>query len=111
LLAGGVFVASCNSNPQEKKAGSQANDAELNPEHSKESTELICGDYSNVSKEELDKRKKLGYADKSPDPERECVECNLYIPNGQEKKCGGCILFQGPVNAEGTCTYWAEQVS
>lgn len=117
IAAGGAALTSCNS--ESPKEGQAAKDAALKatPDTAKSASagsgadDFKCGDYSNVSKEELAKRKKLGYEEKSSDPERECIKCNLFIPKGDEKTCGGCILFKGPVNKDGSCTYWVEQVS
>ncbi|ACU02583.1 MULTISPECIES: high-potential iron-sulfur protein [Pedobacter] len=117
VVAGGAVLSSCNGDsPKESgtvtgetpKAGA---DTAKSASAGSGADDFKCGDYSNVSPEELAKRKKLGYVEKSPDPERECQKCNLFIPKGAEKTCGGCILFKGPVNKEGSCTYWAEQVS
>lgn len=117
LTAGTAVLSSCN--PESPKEGQVAKDAapKATPDTAtsasaaKGAEDFKCGDYSNVSPEELAKRKKLGYEEHASDPERECVKCNLFIPKGEEKTCGGCILFKGPVNKDGSCTYWAEQVS
>lgn len=110
VFAGGALFTSCNS--ETKEQAKQVQDTASKAASETTSTdEFICGDYSKVSKEELAKRKKLGYEEKSSDPERECQKCNLFIPKGEEKECGGCILFKGPVSKEGSCTYWVEQVS
>lgn len=69
-----------------------------------------CDDFTGVSKAEIEKRKELGYVKESPIPDNQCDNCNLYIPQGTEKACGGCMLFDGPVQALGYCTYWAPQV-
>lgn len=111
VFGGGIFVAGCNSETKKEIKVPQDTAATAKATPGSSSEEMICGDYSNVSKEELDKRKKLGYEEKSSDPERECIKCNLFIPKGKDKECGGCILFKGPVNNVGSCTYWAEQVS
>ncbi|MDB5262770.1 MAG: hypothetical protein JWQ14_2051 [Adhaeribacter sp.] len=66
-----------------------------------------CDDLTGVPASEIDKRKKLAYVNKSPIPESKCGNCNLYLPPGKDKACGGCMLFKGPVRAEGYCTYWA----
>lgn len=116
VVAGGAMLSSCNSDsPKEGEAAKDAaaksgSDTTKSASAGNGADDFKCGDYSNVSPEELAKRKKLGYVDKSPDTERECVKCNLFIPKGAEKTCGGCILFKGSVNKEGSCTYWAEQV-
>lgn len=66
-----------------------------------------CDDLSKVSNSEQKKRKGLGYVEESPMPDKQCENCNLYIPPEEGKACGECILFEGPVFAEAYCTYWA----
>ena len=69
-----------------------------------------CGDLSGVSESELEKRNKLGYVREAPVPEKQCNMCKLYLPPKTDEKCGGCMLFKGPVDAKGSCTYWAPLV-
>ena len=69
-----------------------------------------CSDYSGVSESELDKRNKFGYARQAPTPDKQCNLCKLYLPPKKDEKCGGCMLFKGPVDANGSCTYWAPLV-
>ncbi len=66
-----------------------------------------CDDLTGVSAEEIEKRKKLAYVNKTPIPDSHCSNCALYIPPAKDKPCGGCMLFKGPVRAEGYCAYWA----
>lgn len=65
-----------------------------------------CNDFTGVSTEELEKRKKLGYVEKSEVPESNCANCGLYLPPPNDAACGGCLLFKGPVHAEGHCIQW-----
>lgn len=66
-----------------------------------------CDDLTGVSAEEVAKRKKLAYVNKTPIPDSHCSNCALYLPAAKDKPCGGCMLFKGPVRAEGYCAYWA----
>ncbi len=66
-----------------------------------------CDDLTGVAPEEIEKRKKLAYVNSSPIPDSNCANCALHIPAKAGKNCGGCILFKGPVRAEGYCAYWA----
>ena len=93
LFAGGLLAAGCGGGKKETKEEDVAS----------------CQDYSKLSSEDIAARKKLGYTDTSPDPEKFCKLCNLYKPAKEGAKCGGCLLFKGPVEAEGSCTYWAPQ--
>jgi len=69
-----------------------------------------CSDYSGVNESELEKRNKFGYARQAPAPDKQCNLCKLYLPPKTGEKCGGCMLFKGPVDANGSCTYWAPLV-
>jgi len=66
-----------------------------------------CDDIRQVSEAELAKRKSFGYVKESPLADNQCSNCNLYLPPKEPQPCGECILFKGPVRAEGYCTYWA----
>lgn len=69
-----------------------------------------CSDLAGVDPTDVQKRKSLGYTNKSPLPDGQCDNCKLWVPAKEGKECGGCLLFTGPVNPEGHCTYWAPQV-
>lgn len=96
FLSGGIILSSCGEKKEQKSQESAASD---NP----------C-DINKVSAEELQKREQLGYVKASPIPDNQCNNCNLYLPPSTNKNCAGCMLFKGPVNAEGYCTYWAPKV-
>ena len=69
-----------------------------------------CGDLSGVTQEQIAVREKLGYVNESPLPDNQCQNCNLYLPPKEGERCGGCMLFKGPVYASGYCTYWTPKV-
>ena len=94
LAGGGVLLPRCVS--KDTESGSKAKPTSANP----------CQDLDGVSAAEIQKRENLGYVSESPIEDNQCNNCNLYLPP-QDKACGGCILFEGPVEAEGYCTYWA----
>ncbi|MGX5816703.1 high-potential iron-sulfur protein [Chitinophaga lutea] len=66
-----------------------------------------CKDLTGVSKEEQEKRQKLGYVEETPIADSKCGNCKLYLPPGEGETCGGCSLFKGPVEENGYCTYYA----
>lgn len=68
-----------------------------------------CADFSQVSEAELEKRKALGYEEVTPFTDKQCDNCQLFIPAKEGKNCGGCMLFKGPVFDNAHCTYWAPQ--
>jgi len=66
-----------------------------------------CDDFSGVMEAELQKRKQFAYVKQAPDANKTCNSCKLYLPPKAGERCGGCMLFKGPVDANGSCTYWA----
>ena len=66
-----------------------------------------CDDVSKISEAEIKKREGFGYVEESPMPDKQCHNCQLYLPPKEGQACGGCALFKGPVFEEGYCTYWA----
>ena len=66
-----------------------------------------CGDLSKTSEAEIKKREGFGYVEESPMPDKNCRNCQLYLPPKEGNPCGGCALFKGPVFEEAYCTYWA----
>lgn len=69
-----------------------------------------CSDLTGVPENDLELRKKFAYVKQSPIADNQCDNCNLYLPPKEGSPCGGCMLFKGPVYAEGYCTYWAPKV-
>ncbi|WP_343305805.1 high-potential iron-sulfur protein [Chitinophaga niabensis] len=94
LLLGGAFIFSGCGDGQK-------------PAATKDKKPTSCSDLSGISAEEKDKRKKLGYVEKSPIPDSKCGNCKLYLPPGKDEHCGSCSLFKGPIEVEGYCTYYA----
>ena len=88
-----IGIGSCSTN--EKKANTSTNP---------------CLDYSELSREDLEKRKSLGYVEKAPAEDKQCGNCNLWLPPKTGEQCGLCQLFKGPVPSEAYCVYWAPQV-
>ncbi len=99
LLGGMLLLNSCGESgkPETNKTGTP-------------SSSDPCHDFTGVSAEELDKRKRFAYVDKSAVPGNTCSNCSLYIPWQNQTACGGCLLFKGPVMAEGHCTQWAAKI-
>jgi hypothetical protein len=98
FLGGGLIILSC--------------DAKKNTTRDEHSVNfnIPCNDLSGLSENDLKIRENLGYVHESPIPDNKCNNCNLWIPPVTEHVCGGCMLFKGPVNSTGYCTYWAPQV-
>ncbi|MEO8762742.1 MAG: hypothetical protein ABI416_00550 [Ginsengibacter sp.] len=94
-----VILESCGSNNTETKK-------EIRPKFQGDP----CADFSQISEEDLKKRQSLGYVQKAASPDRQCGNCNLWLPPADEKGCGLCQLFKGPVPSIAVCTYWAPKV-
>lgn len=104
LLGGVALLAGCSSGEPENSSGSDevpsgSTRTDTNPSD--------CGDLSGISAEERENRELYGYVEETSFPDSRCDNCSLYIPPDEEGGCGGCILFSGPVFAEGYCDYWA----
>lgn len=100
ILSGGLLLHSCGENKQGDPTP-KAPEAETTP-----AVTDPCKDFTGVPQEELDKRKSMGYVDKSQVAESSCGNCGLYIPFSEKSDCGKCLLFKGPVLAEGHCMQW-----
>lgn len=98
FLSGGLILNSCDGKTvqENKLVGAKPVDP--------------CEDLSEISKNDILLRQKLGYVKESPIPDNKCNNCNLFLPPGTNKNCGGCLLFKGPVYPSGYCTYWAPRV-
>lgn len=65
--------------------------------------EPSCLVTTGLSAEDLQSRTQVvAYAEKSPDPTKECTKCQQYVP-GPEGECGTCKVVKGPINPKGTC--------
>jgi len=92
LIGVGLTAGACS-----KKESAQENQQAINS----------CDDFSGVPEADLEKRKQFAYVKQATDPLKQCNACKLYLPPKAGEKCGGCMLFKGPVDVNGSCTYWA----
>ena len=65
-----------------------------------------CADLSGVPDDQKQLRVTFEYVPKSPDPEKHCKNCGFWVEPAAGSPCGGCKLFQGPVNPAGYCKSW-----
>jgi hypothetical protein len=72
----------------------------------KKPKELHCIDESALAPDEVTARHTLEYADKSPDPQKFCENCQQFTPPPPGKGCGGCKVVKGPINPKGHCKSW-----
>jgi hypothetical protein len=106
LIGAGSLLTACGGG--EKKTETSDEKSVEAPVEASASTGDPCTDFSQVEASELEKRKALGYVEKSPIPDNLCENCKLYIPGQPGSNCGGCQLFKGPVFLDAYCTYWAD---
>jgi len=93
------IIQSCTS--KENKAGKGSTTTSSDP----------CSDYSELGKDDIKKRESLGYVQKSSSANKQCGNCNLWLPPVAGEACGKCQLFKGPVPPSANCTYWAPRIS
>lgn len=67
---------------------------------------LNCKNKVPVDPAAVQMRRNLQYAEKSNQPGKKCSNCAQFEA-GKYKECGGCKLFAGAVNPEGSCLSWA----
>lgn len=65
-----------------------------------------CKNKIPVDPAAVQMRRNLQYMEKSNQPGKKCSTCAQFEA-GKYKECGGCKLFAGAVNPEGSCLSWA----
>ncbi len=68
---------------------------------------FTCTDTSGLTEQELTMRNTLQYVDASPDPEKLCDGCALYVAAVAGQNCGTCTVIKGPIHPKGSCTSFA----
>ncbi|MCD2422489.1 high-potential iron-sulfur protein [Niabella pedocola] len=103
---GTVLLQGCGGNePAKEKPAPEKTDK---PAAAPEAQAPAIIDSSQMTQEDFDKRKNLGYVEKTPMEDNRCENCALYLqPEGENKKYGGCQLLRGPIAPDGYCPYWA----
>ncbi|MEP6596540.1 MAG: hypothetical protein ABJA71_11375 [Ginsengibacter sp.] len=96
LLGIGLIARGCNNKSIEKK---EKDNTSVDP----------CTDLSELNDNDLAARKNFNYVDVSTLKNKTCSQCNLYIPSKSRGSCGKCMLFKGPVQSIGSCTYWTQK--
>ena len=74
-----------------------------------------CSDLSGLSDAEKQQRQQMAqslqYVEETPEPDKNCANCQLYVEPEGGSNCGGCQLFPGPVYPEGYCNSWAPKAA
>ena len=68
---------------------------------------FTCTDTSGLTEQELAMRNTLQYVDASPDPDKLCDGCALYVAAEAGQNCGACTVIKGPIHPKGSCTSFA----
>jgi hypothetical protein len=64
---------------------------------------VSCEGIAALSPADVQLRSTLGYVDTTPQPDRPCTACTLYVPPQAEGVCGLCKVVRGPIHPNGTC--------
>lgn len=110
---GGTMLSACGGGSDDT-GGSDA-DAGASSAESDAMAQADCSDLSGLTDAEKQQRqqmaKSLGYVEESPEANKNCANCQLYVESEGGSGCGGCQLFPGPVYPEGYCNSWAPKAA
>jgi len=94
-IGASTLLAACGGGGESASSDQQAAAAPVDP----------CRDTSSLSQADKDLRANLGYVEDTEIAEQRCDNCQLY-KQPENGGCGGCLLFNGPVTANGWCKSW-----
>lgn len=104
----GSLLAACGGSDD---SGNGESEGGGNGSGSAETASADCSDLSSLSDAEKKQREQmvssLKYVEETPQDDKNCANCSLYIESEYGDGCGGCQLFPGPVAANGYCNSWA----
>lgn len=108
--ASGSLLAACGGGSDSSSGGASDGSGGTSSETTTASAD--CSDLSSLSDAEKKQRsqmvKSLQYVEESPEANKNCANCQLYVAEDYGEGCGGCTLFPGPVAAQGYCNSWAQ---
>ncbi len=67
-----------------------------------------CDDLAGLTAAQVQVRGNYEYVEQASEPELACRRCEFYKPAPAGAFCGGCTLFAGPVNPDGSCNTFSE---
>lgn len=67
-----------------------------------------CDDLTGLSPAQIQVREAFEYVEQAEDPALACHLCEFWKEPAAGSYCGGCTLFAGPVNPEGSCNSFSE---
>ena len=99
------LLAGCGGGEQKPEAA--AEEAAPAAEEAQTAESFTCTDTSGLTEMELTMRNTLQYVDASPDREKACGLCALFVAAVAGQNCGTCTIIKGPIHPKGTCTSFA----
>jgi hypothetical protein len=94
-IGASTLLAACGGGGESASAEQQSTAASVDP----------CRDTSSLTQADKDLRANFGYIEETEIAEQNCSNCQLY-KQPENGGCGGCLLFNGPVTANGWCKSW-----
>jgi hypothetical protein len=110
--AGSSLLAACGGGSSDSESSSGSGGAsESSSDGGTKTASADCSDVSDLSDAKKKQRSQmvesLQYVEETPNAEKNCANCSLYIEGDYGEGCGGCQLFPGAVAANGYCNSWA----
>ncbi len=99
-VGAGAFLAACGG-------GDSGSAPEAEVAAAAEPVATGCTDVSGLTDAEVLLRTSLQYVDETPDADKTCEGCALFVAPESGAGCGTCTLIKGPIAAAGYCTSWA----
>ena len=109
--AGSSLLAACGGGSSDSGSSSNSSGGESSSGGGTKTASADCSDVSSLSDAQKKQRSQmvesLQYVEETPNAEKNCANCSLYIEGDYGEGCGGCQLFPGAVAANGYCNSWA----
>lgn len=110
VMAGAsTLLAACGGSSEAPQAPA-ADAAAPAPAEATAVNSTTCPGYADLTEQDLAMRTQLQYVDASPQADRHCNNCMLYVEPASGSACGGCTAFAGPVAPLGWCMVWAPKM-
>ncbi len=107
--AAGTLVAGCGgTGDSANEAASTDADAPDNGAEAVADDSFTCMDTSGLEEADINLRSTLQYTDTSPEADKNCANCSLYVVPESGSGCGTCQTVKGPIHPLGYCTIWAQ---
>ena len=72
---------------------------------------VVCAGPNNLTFAENSLRQASHYAEKAPDPTKDCSTCGFFNADEAGGTCGKCEIFVGPVNTKGHCDSYSKKAA